>query len=119
LGEFADAAQDRPDSLERVGQDDHEEAVGWVAEKINALRAMRYDELRHFESKPLHEEMRADSGELLILETVVCFDDRDEQNLRVMVDVWRPKRWGIIIGSLARDDFIIAPAAHSSESSPA
>jgi hypothetical protein len=91
-----------------VGQDDHEEAAAWVAEKVKALRARRYDELRRFESKPLHEEMRAGSGELLILETMVYFDDRDEQDLRVMVDVWRPRRWGII-GSIARDDFIIAP----------
>jgi hypothetical protein len=93
----------------RVAQGDHEEAVGWVAEKINALRTRHYDELRCFESKPLHEEMRAGSGELLILETMVYLDDGDEQNLRVMVDVWRPKRWGIIIRSIARDDFIIAP----------
>jgi len=92
-----------------VDEDGREEAAGWVAEKLEALRLMSYEELLGIENRPFHEEMRACSGESLIRETLVRFDDVDAQNLRVMVDVWRPKRWGIIVGSLANGDFIIGP----------
>jgi hypothetical protein len=41
------------------------------------------------------------------MESQVVFDDREQRNLRVLVDVWDASR--IVSRSIARADFIKAP----------
>jgi hypothetical protein len=80
-----------------------------VAAEIERLRALDYDELLRYEGKPLHCEMLTASGEVLIRETQVFWDDKQRGDLRVLVDVWRPSKRGLIVSSLAKDDFIRSP----------
>ena len=45
----------------------------------------------------------------LVLETQVYWDDeRERRNLRVIVDIWDAGK-RVSIGSIAKDDFIVAP----------
>lgn len=85
-----------------------DEAASWVADEIARLRAMTYDQLLADQGEALHCEMLTSGGEVLIRETQVFWDDPTEkQNLRVMVDVWNPRKW--ISTSIISDDFIRAP----------
>lgn len=87
----------------------HEEASAWVGAEVARLRALDYAELHRHEGHALHCEMLSESGEVLIRETQVHWDDKKRQTLRVIVDVWHPKRRGLVIGSLASEDFIRSP----------
>jgi hypothetical protein len=87
----------------------HEEASAWVAAEVARLRALDYPELLRHQGHALHCEMLSCSGEVLVRETQVFWDDKKRQTLRVIVDVWRPKKRGIILGRRASDDFIRAP----------
>ena len=80
----------------------------WISDEVGRLRQMRYEELLQMKDKPIHVEVMLDSGDILIGETMVFWDDRREQrNLRVIVDVWDPRRR--VSGSIASEDFIRAP----------
>jgi hypothetical protein len=84
------------------------EAREWVAAEIKRLRAHSYAELVGEESQAEHRQMKTADGKPLILETQVFWDDREERNLRVIVDVWDPAK-RLSLGSIAKDDFIRAP----------
>jgi hypothetical protein len=86
----------------------HEQAANWVADQLVHLRSLPYERLREIEGKPTHEELQSANGDLAIGETQVTFD-ADGTTLRIEVDVWRPKRLGVIIGSLAAGGFTISP----------
>jgi hypothetical protein len=88
----------------------HDEAARWVAEEIARMRALSYEELTRYEDHALHCEMLSASGVVLIRETQVFSDGGGKGgDLRVMVDVWDPESRRIIVSSLARDDFCMAP----------
>jgi len=84
------------------------EAREWVDAEIKRLRALSYAELVGEESHAEHRQMKTADGKPLILETQVFWDDREERNLRVIVDVWDPAK-RISLGSIAKDDFIQSP----------
>lgn len=84
-----------------------QEAATWVAAEIGRLRKLSYDDLLALEGQREHRSMETADGEALGLETQIFWDDRERQNLRVMVDVWDPAKR--ISRSIARDDFIRAP----------
>jgi hypothetical protein len=52
--------------------------------------------------------METTDGKSLVLETQVFWDDREQRNLRVLVDVWDPAK-RVSFGSIASRDFIRAP----------
>jgi hypothetical protein len=83
------------------------EAATWVVSEIERLRSLSYGDLRALESQREHRPMETADGSTLGLETQVFWDDRQRQNLRVMVDVWDPSKR--ISRSIAKDDFIRAP----------
>jgi hypothetical protein len=90
----------------------HDEAARWVADEIARMRELPYDELIRYESHALHCEMLSAQGAVLIRETQVVSDGGGKGgDLRVMVDVWNPDGGGRrrLVGSLAKDDFIMAP----------
>jgi hypothetical protein len=91
-----------------MNQPDEIEARAWVATEILKLRDLSYGELAAREGDAEHRQMSRAGGKPLILETQIFWDDADEKNLRVVVDVWDPAR-RISFGSIARDDFIRAP----------
>jgi hypothetical protein len=82
-----------------------------VAVEIARLRALSYGELLALEGRQIDRELRASSGEALVLQTQVLWDDGrgGERNLRVIVDVWCPGSPKRVIRSLAADDFIRGP----------
>lgn len=93
--------------MQRRSDGDRQAAITWVAEEIGRLRAMTYHELLAYEGHALHHEMLAPSGEVMIREVQVYWDDRPGGDVRVMVDVWRWKgRRGV---TAVQDGFIRAP----------
>jgi hypothetical protein len=88
-----------------------EEAGDWVAAEIARLRALSYEELLGLEGREIERELRASSGESLVMQTQVLWDDGRgvERDLRVIVDVWWPGSGKRVIGSLAVGDFIRGP----------
>jgi hypothetical protein len=87
---------------------DPTEAAEWVAAEIQRLRDLAFEELLKLEGQPEHQPTVTATGEPLILETQVFWDDREKTNLRVIVDVWDPTK-RVSIRSIAKDDFIRAP----------
>jgi hypothetical protein len=84
-----------------------QEAASWVANEIKRLRNLSYDDLLALEGQREHRTMEATDGTTLGLETQIFWDDRERQNLRVMVDVWDPSKR--ISRSIVTHDFIRAP----------
>jgi hypothetical protein len=84
-----------------------QEAAAWLAAETERLRRLSYNDLLALESQQEHGTMETADGRTLGLETQIFWDDRQRQNLRVMVDVWdRSKR---ISRSIVKEDFIRAP----------
>ena len=75
-----------------VSTDVHQLVDGEVAR----LRFLAFDQLLRF-MKPLHTTVHSDKGDEYDLEVQSFWDDRDEQNLRVVVSAFRRgrdrKRW--------------------------
>jgi hypothetical protein len=84
-----------------------QEAASWVATEIERLRNLSYDDLLALEGQREHRPMETTDGTTLGLETQVFWDDRERQNLRVMVDVWDPSKR--ISRTIVTHDFIRAP----------
>jgi hypothetical protein len=82
-------------------------AAAWVATEVERLRSLSYDDLLAMESQREHRTMETADGRTLGLETQIFWDDRQRQNLRVMVDVWDPSKR--ISRSIVKNDFIRAP----------
>ena len=88
---------------------DAEEAARWVAAEVERLRGLTYEDLLRLEGQREHRAMDTAAGKGLVLETQVYWDDqREQRNLRVIMDVWDAGK-RVSIGSIAKDDFIIAP----------
>jgi hypothetical protein len=89
---------------------DAPEARRWVADEIQRLRDLSFDDLLALErQKPEHRSVQTADGRTLILETQVVWDDhREKKDLRVLVDVWDSSRRGVST-SIARSDFIRSP----------
>jgi hypothetical protein len=85
----------------------HEPAATWVAAEIARLRSLTYDDLLALQGLSEHQSVETDDGKMLGMESQVVFDDREQRNLRVLVDVWDASR--IVSRSIARADFIKAP----------
>jgi hypothetical protein len=84
-----------------------QEAAAWVETEIERLRSLTYADLRAMEGQREHRSMETADGKALVLEMQVFWDDREGQNLRVMVDVWDPSKR--ISKGIAPSDFIRAP----------
>jgi hypothetical protein len=85
-----------------------QEAAKWVSAEIERLRTLSYDDLVRRVDQTEHRTMESADGKPLILETQVFWDDREQRNVRVIVDVWDPAK-RVSFGSIAKDDFIRAP----------
>jgi len=94
--------------LSTVANPHAQEAAKWVATEIERLRNLSYDDLAGRRNQPEHRPMETADGKPLILETQVFWDDREQRNLRVIVDVWDPAK-RVSLGSIAKGDFIRAP----------
>jgi hypothetical protein len=87
---------------------DAEEARAWVAVEVERLRGLAYDDLVQIVDRPQHRLMETANAKTLTLESQVFWDDVDQQNIRVLVDVWdQSKR--VSFGSIAKDAFVRAP----------
>ena len=84
------------------------EAAQWVASEIERLRSLSYADLSHRQGQSEHRPLETADGKSLILETQIVWDNRERQNLRVLVDVWDPAK-RVSFGSIAKDDCIRAP----------
>jgi hypothetical protein len=88
--------------------DDHQdEAAAWVAAEIARLRTLNYDALLALKDHPEHRPMETADGRTLVMETQVAFDDKERENVRVLVDAWDASKR--VSGSVAKDEFIRAP----------
>jgi hypothetical protein len=85
----------------------HERAATWVAAEIARLRSLTYDDLLALQGLSEHQSMETDDRKTLGMESQVVFDDREQRNLRVLVDAWDASR--LFSRSIARADFIKAP----------
>jgi hypothetical protein len=79
-----------------------------VQDQVDRLRALGYGELVHLRAAPRHHPFTSRTGRQLVGETSVHWDSGEEGPLRVIVDVWEPRRWRLI-RSITHDDFIRAP----------
>jgi hypothetical protein len=86
---------------------DRDEADAWVRDEVDRLRALDYAQLMRLREVPRHHPFTSRTGRQLAGETCVHRDSVDQGPLRVMVDVWEPRRWRID-SSIASDDFIRA-----------
>ena len=84
-----------------------QEAAAWVATEIERLQRLSYDDLQALEGQRKHLPMETADGKTLGMETQIFWDNRERQNLRVVVDVWDPSKR--ISRSIVKDDFIRAP----------
>jgi hypothetical protein len=84
-----------------------QEAAAWVTTEIERLRSLGYADLLALEGQRKHRPMETNDGQSFGLETRIFWDDRERQNIRVMVDVWDPAKR--LSRSIVRDDFIRAP----------
>lgn len=86
------------------------EAATWVADEIQRLRAMSYEQLLAQRDQPVHVIRVTSDGKEACLETEVFWDDRPDGNLRVFVSVWGGgRRFWNAARTYAKDDFIRAP----------
>ena len=86
---------------------DKTQAEAWVAAEIAHWREVPYFELVGREGEALHAALDGADGNQWVLETQIFWDDGKKENIRVMVDVWNPRR--LISTSTAIDSFIRAP----------
>jgi hypothetical protein len=87
---------------------DHDEAGEWVQDEVDRLRALGYSELVRLRVARRHHPFTSRTGRPLVGETSVHWDSGEGGPLRVIVDVWEPRRWRLVRG-IASDDFICAP----------
>lgn len=79
--------------------------MSWVEDEIDRLAAFSYEQLLAMRNAPRHHPFVSKTGRQLVGETCVHWDGRHDGPLRVIVDVWEPKRLRIS-RSIATDDFI-------------
>jgi hypothetical protein len=86
---------------------DEGEAREWVQDEVDRLRALSYAELVRLRDAPHHRAFTSRTGRKLIGETSVHWDSVEGGPVRVVIDVWAPRR-GRLIRSITSDDFIRA-----------
>ena len=92
----------------RLSDDEWLTLSTWVSDEVGRRRQMGYEELLQMKNKPIHVNVTLDSGDILVGESIVFWDDqREQRNLRVIVDVWDPRRR--VSRSIVSEDFIRAP----------
>jgi hypothetical protein len=64
-----------------------------VRDEIDRLQALRYRELEQLRETPRHRSFTSRTGRQLVGETSVHRDSSEGGPLRVLVDVWEPRRW--------------------------
>jgi hypothetical protein len=84
------------------------EAREWVQDEVDRLRALGHQELLRLRGAPRHHPFTSRTGRQLIGEVSVHRDSGEGGPLRVIVDVWEPRRWRLT-RSIARDSFIRSP----------
>ncbi len=84
---------------------DLDEARVWVQDEIDRLRALGYSELVGFRASPRHHPFTSRTGRQLVGETSVHWDGGEGGPLRVVVDVWEPRRWRLT-RSVCSDGFV-------------
>jgi hypothetical protein len=87
---------------------DQEDARAWVEDEIDRLQALGYGELVRLRSSPHHHAFSSRTGRQLVGETSVHWDGGEVGPLRVVVDVWEPRRWRLV-RRVYSDDFSRLP----------
>jgi hypothetical protein len=72
---------------------DLDEAREWVRDEIDRLQVLGYGELERLRTTPRHRAFTSHTGRPLVGETSVHWDSGEGGPLRVLVDVWEPRRW--------------------------
>jgi hypothetical protein len=96
------------EALPELTDEDRAHVEAWVAEEVQRLRALSYDQLLQHEGQDLQSERLTPSGAYVMCETSVFWDDPDARTLRVFVEATQT-RSGWMPPSVAEDDFIRAP----------
>jgi hypothetical protein len=78
-----------------------------MQDEIDRLRALGYSELARLRVAPRHRQFTSLTGRQLVGETSVHWDSGEGGPLRVIVDVWQPRRWRLV-RSICSDSFIRA-----------
>jgi len=86
---------------------DLDEARVWVQDEVDRLRALGYSELVRLRSSPRHRPFTSRTGRQLVGEISVRWESVEGGPLRVMVDVWQPRRWRLA-RSICSDSFVRA-----------
>ena len=87
---------------------DLDEAREWVQDEVDRLQALGYPELVRLRVAPRHHPFTSRTDRPLVGETSVHWDSGEGGPLRVLVDVWEPRRWRLV-RSIYSDSFIRAP----------
>jgi hypothetical protein len=87
---------------------DLDEAREWVQDEVDRLHALGYRELVRLRVAPRHHPFTSRTGRRLVGETSVHWDSGEGGPLRVIVDVWEPRRWRLT-RSLSSDSFVRPP----------
>ena len=74
------------------GHPDLDEARVWVEDEVDRLRALGYSELVRLRVARRHHPFTSRTGRPLVGETSVHADNGEGRPLRVLVDVWEPRR---------------------------
>jgi hypothetical protein len=106
-GHSASLAQPSRPILSVVTTTHEEDAAASVEAEIKRLRNLAFSDLLALEGQSEHRSIETADGKTLGLEVQIFWDDREHENLRVMVDAWDPSR--LLSRSIARGGFIKAP----------
>jgi hypothetical protein len=79
-----------------------------VEDEIDRLQALGYGELVRLRSSPHHHAFSSRTGRQLVGETSAHWDGGEGGPLRVVVDVWEPRRWRLV-RRVYSDDFSRLP----------
>lgn len=95
------------------GHPDLDEAREWVRDEVDRLQALGYSDLVRLRVAPRHHPFTSRRGRQLVGETSVHRDGGEGGPLRVLVDVWEPRRWRLV-RSIYSDSLIRGPEGDSS-----
>ena len=92
---------------------DKAEAAHWLADEVERLRGLPYDDLAELAGRRQNREMHTASGRSLDLETQIAWDDDQRKTLYVTLNVWD----GGTIGQahrqeIAHDEFALSRDQH-------
>jgi hypothetical protein len=67
-----------------------------VRDEIDRLQALGRRELEQLRETPRHHPFTSRTGRRLVSETSIHHDGGEDGPLRVVVDVWEPRRWRLV-----------------------